>query len=104
MIELLAVPAWDTPPKSLADWEAAFAEQGYLPTLERDGPDECWLVLATLRLRGYLMLEGPNVSAINFELTDLEPAAATQVIEAAAGRLGWEVHPEDVEGDDLEGD
>ena len=104
MIELLAVPAWDAPPRSLADWQAALTDQGCTPTIERDGPDECWLVLGSLRLRGYLVLEGEHVAAINFELADPEPAATTKVLEAAAVTLGWEIHPDDEEADDLEGD
>ena len=103
MIELLAVPAWDAPPRSLADWQAALAHLGCAPTMERVGSDECWLVVASLRLRGFVVLEGEHVSAINFELTDPEPEA-TKVLDDAAGALNWEIHPDDEETDDVEGD
>lgn len=104
MIELLALPVWDAPPRSVDDWRGALAGRGYEPRLEREASDECWLVVAPLRLRGYVVMEGDRVSAINFELTDPEPAAATRLLEEAAGELGWEIHPDDEEVDDLEGD
>lgn len=97
MLELLAIPAWDGSPRSIDDWMAALATSGHTPTIDRLGPDEAWLELAPLRVRGYAMLEGNLTSAINFELHDPQPDSAIAFLESAAQTLGWEVHPDDDE-------
>lgn len=102
MIELLALPAWNTPPRSLDDWSAALAGLGYPPKSAREDADEVWLEVPALRLRGLAVLEGPHVTAINFELHDPDPAAS-RLVEGAAAALGWEVHP-DEEDEDVEED
>ena len=59
----------------------------------RESTGVSWLEIGPLRLRGYAVLAGRHVEAINFELADPDPAPATRVVEAAAEALGWEVHP-----------
>ncbi len=104
MIELLAVPAWDAPPRSIADWTAALSALGYEPKVEREGADASWIEVAPLQLRGYAMMEGDHVGAINFELSAADPADAARVLEAVAPPLNWEIYPDDVEDDDIEED
>lgn len=99
MVELLAVPAWGTPPRTLADWVDGLAVLGHRPTLEREPPDGAWLEVAPLRLRGFAVLEGDRVEAIHFELHAPDAVPASEFLESAAGALGWEIHA-DEEGDD----
>lgn len=99
MIELLALPAWNAPPRTLDDWSAQLSGQGHRPTVVRDG-SETWIEVAPLRLRGYVELEGGRASAINFELSDPDPGPASQAVREAATALGWEVHAEDDEDED----
>ncbi len=101
--ELLALPAWNATPKTLEDWRDALAAQGHVPVVRR-GDGETWLDVEPLRLRGYVALEGAGVEAVNFELHDPDPIPATAVIDAAAQSLGWEVHPDEPEEDDLDED
>lgn len=95
MLELLAIPAWNGSPRSLDEWAAALAVSGHTPTIERLGPDEAWLELAPLRLRGYAVIEGNLASAINFELHDPDAESTIRLLESASQSLGWEVHPDD---------
>jgi hypothetical protein len=68
--------------------------------LTRESTAASWLEIGSLRLRGYAMLAGRAVEAINFELPPSDPAPATRAITAAAEELGWEVHPDDDDDDD----
>jgi len=102
-IELLAVPAWNTPPRSLDDWRDALVAEGHAAVIRRDG-GETWIELGELDLRGFVALDGEHVEAINFELHAPDPSPASQVVDAAAQRLGWEVHPDEPEEDDLDED
>jgi len=102
MIERLALPAWSTPPRPLDDWTGRLAATGQKVTVDRESPGSAWVEVAALRLRGYAVIEGGHVAAINFELHDLDPTAARDLIEAAARDLGWEVHDEEDEPDDIE--
>ena len=104
MIELLALPAWDAPPRSLDDWTAALSSGGHAATVEREGADASWIVVGALRLRGLAMMEGDHVDAINFELTDPDPAEALRLLEAVMPPMNWELHPDDGELDDVEED
>lgn len=101
MIELLAVPAWNTPTITLDAWVDALKAQGVAVAVERDPPG-AWLEMGSLRLRGYALSEGIKLEAINFELSDPDPAPATRVLEAVAVALGWEIHPD--EGDETDDD
>ena len=105
MIELLAIPVRDAAPVTLKDWVARLEERTGGPvSLKRDPPDGAWLVPAGHRVRGYAILAGPNVEAINFELADPDPSDATRLLEETAASLGWEIHPDDGEADDDEDD
>lgn len=105
MTEFLALPCWKTPPLPLDAWVAQFTAQGHLPTLAREDANACWLEVGALGLRGYAVIEGGLLSAINFELSDPDPQPALHVIEAAALALGWELHPDEPgEEDDLDED
>ncbi len=100
MVELLAIPEWNAPPRSLDDWVERFNALGYAPEIEPDLPEGAWLSVGSLRLRGYAVLEGRLVTAINFEIHAPDPAPTTRVLEETARSLGWEIHPEDEEEDE----
>jgi hypothetical protein len=105
MIELLALPGWKTSPLPLDAWVVKMRELGHAPTLVREDANACWLEVGALRLRGYAVIEGGHLSAINFELADPDPRPALDAIEAAALALGWEVYPDEPgEEDDLDED
>ena len=99
MIELLSLPGHKAPPTSLDAWVAQLSALGGPVTVTRDSPGATWLEVGRLRLRGYAMLEGGLVGAINFELTDPDPSPASRVVESAASALGWEVHADDPDDD-----
>ena len=99
MIELLSLPGHQAPPTTLDAWVAQLSTLGGPVTVTRDTPAACWLEVSPLRLRGYAILEGALVAAINFELTDPDPAPASRVVETAARTLGWEVHADDPDDD-----
>jgi hypothetical protein len=103
MVELLAVPAWDTPPTPLDAWSRGFEGQGFAVTVTREADGETWIELPGLRLRGYVLMEGAHVEAINFELAAADPAPARLALERAAEALAWELH-EDDDGDDEDDD
>src|SRR5436190_384074 len=91
MTELLALPAWDSPPRSLDDWAAGLTALGHPPEVAHESPGVAWLEVAPLRLRGYAVIEGGHVTAINFELHDPDIAPSYRLVAAAASALRWEV-------------
>ena len=95
MIELLALPGWQTPPRSLEDWVAQLEVQAGPVVVTRESTGASWIEVGRLRLRGYVVLQGQKVEAINFELATPDPGPVTCAVEAAAQALGWEVHPDD---------
>lgn len=99
MIELLAIPSWQSPPRPLDDWIAELSSRTGHVEVERESTGVCWLEVGSLRLRGYAVLDGVCVDAINFELNDPDPGPALLVIEAAAQALGYEVHLDDPDDD-----
>jgi hypothetical protein len=99
MIELLVLPEWKTPPTPLDDWVAQLTTAGGPVVVTREGADASWLEIGRLRLRGYAIVAGRNVEAINFELADPDPGPATQAVTAVATALGWEVHHDDDDDD-----
>lgn len=103
MTELLAIPAWNTAPKTLDDWRAALEAQGHPARVAREDGNT-WLEVGPLRLRGYVELAGPHVEAINFELDAPDPEQATRALIDAAGTLGWEVHADEPDEDDIDED
>lgn len=100
MTEYLALPAWDTQPRPLDDWVRALTEAGAPTTVEHEGRDEVWLEVAPIRVRGYVVIEGIGVTAINFELHDPETEPALAIVTTAAKSLGYEVHADDGEDDE----
>jgi hypothetical protein len=105
VIELLAIPGWQTPPTTLEEWVRRLADLAGLPVeLERESPQATWIMLPALRLRGFAMLAGPHVEAINFEVAEPDPTRATSLIAAAATALAWEIHAEDEGEDDADED
>jgi hypothetical protein len=102
MIELLAIPAWNAPARSVDDWVAALVAEGLDAVITRDD-DETWLEVARLRMRGFVEHEGSRLEAINFELEGPDADQATVLLARAARTLDWEVHADD-ENDDLDED
>ena len=102
MTELLALPEWNAPPRSLDDWVVELDRAGFPPTIERESSQACWLEVAPLRLRVYALLEGRQVTALHIELTAPDPEPATTVLQGAAYCLGWTLHDDpDEEEDDV---
>jgi hypothetical protein len=99
MIEFLALPDWNTPPRSIADWVAGFAAVGRTAVVARDEDNDVWIEVAPLRLRGLMDLEGDAVASVHFELHQSEAEPASRVVEEVARGLGWEVYPDE---DDIE--
>ena len=74
-------------------------------TVTRESTGVSWLEAASLRLRGYAVIEGRHVEAINFELAALDPEPAARAVAEAAEALGWEVHPDEPDdGADVDDD
>ena len=100
MIELLALPGWDAPPRPLEEWAAQLSARGLEVVVTRESTGVAWLEVGSLRLRGYVVLQGGHVDAVNFELGEPDPARAARVVEDAAAARGWEVHPDDPDDDE----
>jgi hypothetical protein len=100
MLEYLAIPAWNARPVPLDAWAERLTELGGPVVVTREGSSGAWLEVASLRLRGYALIHNGKTSAINFELHDPDPDASTQVIEAAAKSLNWEIYADDPDEDD----
>jgi len=101
MIERLAIPAWQAPPRTLEDWKSALES---IPgagtvTLERETGTVYWFEVAAQRIRGYAMLEDNDVTAINFEFHAGDPAPSLAAVEAIAAQLNWELHEDDDDGE-----
>jgi len=103
MVEYLALPAWNTPARSMDDWVEAITEAGASTSIRRESSTVWWLLSPALALEGYALIESGHPSAINFELKADDPSHALAVITAAAHSLGWEIHAEG-EDDDPDGD
>jgi hypothetical protein len=102
-LELLALPGWQTTPTSLDGWVERLATLAGPVVVTEEAADACWLEAGRFRFRGYVVLAGRNVDAINFELSDPDPSEAIAAIAAAAEALGWEVHhDDDDEADELD--
>lgn len=100
MLEVLALPGWRSPPTPLDAWVDQLATHGGPVVVTREFTGASWLEVGPLRLRGYAMLAGRNVEAINFEWPEADSGLALRAIEAAAEALGWEVHFDDDDDDD----
>lgn len=102
MTELLALPGWQVPPRTLDDWVAALTAQGASVVVARESSSAFWLEMNALRSRGYAVMDSQHVEAINFELAVPDPEPASRIIQAAASALGWEIHEDDEHEDDDE--
>ena len=91
MIELLAVPAWDQPSIPLKRWVEELERQGLAVNVVRESAEASWVEVNSLRLRGYAVMDGLAVEAVNFELAAPDPAPARQAVETAAAALSWEI-------------
>jgi hypothetical protein len=99
MTERLALPDWNTPPRTLADWVAGFASLGHAALVVRDEDGDTWIEVAPLRLRGLAEVEHEHVASLHFELTDPDPEVAVRIVVEVARGLGWEVYEDE---DDVE--
>lgn len=101
VIERLLIPAWNAPPRSIGDWEQRFDQLGHAPVIDRDDPEEIWLILDAIGTRLLAVVEGSALTALHAEIDAPEPSSALELLDRAAGDLNWEVH--DTEDDDDEG-
>ncbi len=105
MIEFLAIPGWQTPTTTLAQWVAALeAQGGRTVVVERESPHGAWVHLEAMGAMGFAVLAGPHVEAINFEIQEPVPPDVPRLLEEAAAAIGWEIHPDDPDDDDDEDD
>ena len=100
MVEWLAMPATGAAPVMLDAWAEAFASLGHAPRILHDGTGVAWIEVPSERLRGYVVIEGGGVEAINFELREPDPTAALALLQAAVAKLNWELHQVDDDEDD----
>ena len=104
MVEYLALPDWKTPSTPVDDWVVALSETAGPVIVSRESSTVTWVEVAPLRLRGYVVVENENASAINFEIHGLDPEPATLAIQQAAEALGWELHLDDDPDEDEDED
>ena len=100
MIEILALPGWKIEGTPLSAWADAFAGLGFVAVVTRESAGVSWVEVTALRLRGYSVMDGRTVEAINFELPDDDSGAARAALGRAATALGWELDEGDDEDDD----
>jgi hypothetical protein len=101
MLEILAIAARDTAPTTLDAWvDALRVASGLDVVISREPPDGAWLEMGALRTRGYAVLQGTHVDAINFELSAPNPEPVVDVLAAAATALRWELHEDEDDEDD----
>ena len=102
MTELLLLPSWNLDPTPLSEWVETLVELGYDAKVERESAGVSWLEIEALKLRGYAVMDGLTVEAINFELEANDPSPARHALEQAAATLSWEVHQDDEDDADDE--
>ena len=101
MIELLAIPGWQTPPTTLATWvDALEARGGPTVVVERESPEGAWIHLEAMGVHGFAVLAGPQVEAVNFEIQEPLSPEVSRLLEETAAAIGWEIHPDDDEEED----
>lgn len=105
MIELLAIPGWQTAPTTLAEWVAQL-EKGGGPTVvvERESPQGAWIHLEAMGVHGFAVLAGPLVEAVNFEIQEPLSPDVSRMLEEAAAAIGWEIHPDEPDDDEDDDD
>jgi hypothetical protein len=105
VIEFLAIPGWQTPPTTLAQWvEALEAKGARAVVVERESPQGAWVHLEAMGTMGFAVLAGPHVEAINFEIQEPLPPDVTEFLEGAAAAIGWEIHPDEPDDDEDDDD
>ena len=106
MIELLAIPEWEAPPRTVADWLAGLEAIGQTAHLETSGSEGDWIEIPALRVSGFLLIENGDLAAIHYELHDPDPLPARDALDAVAAALRWEIHDDkDSDGpDEIEDD
>src|SRR5262245_26686818 len=102
MIELLALPQWQSPPRTIDEWVVQLEGHAGAVVVTRESTSVAWVEIGALRVRGYGVEEGRAVQAINFELAAPDPGPATRVLNEAASALGWELHPDEDDDEDDE--
>jgi hypothetical protein len=100
MTEILAVPGWKVVETPLIAWVDQFASQGLNVAVTRESTDVSWIEVGSLRLRGYAVMEGLSVEAINFELAGPDPSPALDAITRAAAALAWDLDDDQGDPDD----
>jgi hypothetical protein len=102
MIELLALPEWQTPATRLSEWVEAFRGRGHEVVASRESTGVSWVEVPSLRLRGYAVMSGEDVEAINFEIMGQNPSEALSLVTQVAAILGWEVTEDEGDEDDVD--
>ena len=97
MLQRFAIPAWSTPPRTLEDWVAAFADQGLLAQVEDASDEDAVLIVASLGLRGFASLESGRLLAVDFDIEAADPASPIQHLGTVAAALGWELYDDSEE-------
>jgi hypothetical protein len=101
MFEILALPGWNTEPTPLSRWVSELQSRDVKVVVTRESPGVSWLEVSSERLRGYVLMEGDHVEAINFELAAPDSGPARRLLEATAAALGWDLDDEqDLDEDD----
>jgi hypothetical protein len=100
MIEILALPCWKVEDTPLSAWSDAFARLGHESRVTRESAGVSWIEVDALKLRGYVVMDGLTIEAINFELDETDPNAARDALSLAAAALSWELHEDDDENED----
>lgn len=95
MIELLAIPQWQSPPCTLDEWSATLTGLGLEVRVVLDEDRDAWVEVPSLRTRGLAVLDGVHLEAIHFEVNATDPDRVIQHLTEAATQLGWEIHPDD---------
>lgn len=103
MTEVISTPGWNQPPTTVDAWLEALRACASEVTATRESTAATWIEVGKPRLRGYALMQGLTVEAINFEVAPPDPTPGLDVIRQAAQRLGWELD-EDVEPDDDDDD
>ena len=104
MIEWLAIPSHQAPTRSLKDWAKSFEDLGVHAEIVPEPPGASWLEVPALGLRGFATHEGAGLEAILFEMGPQDPEVALAALSSAAASLGWEVHEDEDDGSDDDGD
>ena len=99
MVEIMALPGWNVNDTPLDVWADGFRGQGLDVAITRESTGVSWVDVTALGLRGYAVMEGKTVEAINFELSAPDPGPARDALTRVAAALAWELH-EDDEGED----